>query len=206
MKDFGLVLRKLRKSHNMNQEELAQALGVRKSTISNYETSYSTPTSAMLRLIADYFSVSVSELLGESVSVHEPNIAPTYGKKIPIYASLSLDIDASPFLYDFELPNSFVGEGNFYGVEITNDRMNAAGILPGCVVIVRQQIFVDDGDIVVASVGENPPFVCRYYRVGEHVTLVSESTSPNYRPMLINVFEQPVKVHGKVVKIIHSLL
>ncbi len=204
MREFGLVLRKLRKSRGLNQEELAQALGVRKSTISNYETSYSTPTSAMLRLIADFFSVNVSELLGETVSVKEESIASTYGKKIPIYSSITVDED-SPILYHLEMPTSFIGEGTFFGFEVTNERMNDAGITPGSVVIVRKQTFVDDGEIVLVSVGEEPPFICRYYRVGEFANLVSESTLPIYRPLVVNVFEQPVKVLGKIVKIIQTL-
>ena len=54
MNEFGLILKKLRKTKGLNQEELANILGVRKTTISNYETGYSAPSSATLRQIADY--------------------------------------------------------------------------------------------------------------------------------------------------------
>jgi transcriptional regulator with XRE-family HTH domain len=58
------ILRKTRKERNVSQIELATFLGVGKTTISNYETGYSTPDNDTLVRIADFFDISTDYLLG----------------------------------------------------------------------------------------------------------------------------------------------
>lgn len=48
----------------LNQTELATYLGIKKTTISNYETGYSSPDNENLKKIAQYFGVSTDYLLG----------------------------------------------------------------------------------------------------------------------------------------------
>ena len=64
MNKFCKRLISLRKSKNMTQQELAKNLGIGKTTISNYETGYSSPDIEMLSKIATYFNVSADFLLG----------------------------------------------------------------------------------------------------------------------------------------------
>lgn len=60
---FGDRLKTLRNSKNLSQEELSQILGVRKSSISNWEKDKATPTFEMVNKIAQYFGVSIDYLL-----------------------------------------------------------------------------------------------------------------------------------------------
>lgn len=62
--DFGTVLKKLRKSHNLTQEELGTHIGLSKAVISKYENSMGYPTFDMLIQIAAYFGVTTDYLLG----------------------------------------------------------------------------------------------------------------------------------------------
>lgn len=62
--DFGTVLKQLRKSHNLTQEELGLNIGLSKAVISKYENSMGYPTFDMLIQIADYFGVTTDYLLG----------------------------------------------------------------------------------------------------------------------------------------------
>lgn len=57
-------LRKARKAKKLTQEQLAQLVKTKKTTISNYETGYSTPSNEMLRDLADSLEVSTDWLLG----------------------------------------------------------------------------------------------------------------------------------------------
>jgi transcriptional regulator with XRE-family HTH domain len=50
----------------MTQLELASTLGVGKTTISNYETEYSTPDIETLNKLAQHFNVSIDYLLGRT--------------------------------------------------------------------------------------------------------------------------------------------
>lgn len=63
---LGKRLVQLRKANDITQEELGRQIGVGKTTISNYETGYSSPDSETLVKLADYFNVSIDYLLGYS--------------------------------------------------------------------------------------------------------------------------------------------
>ncbi len=62
--DFGAVLKQLRKSHNLTQEELGLRIGLSKAVVSKYENGIGYPTFDTLIQIADYFSVTTDYLLG----------------------------------------------------------------------------------------------------------------------------------------------
>lgn len=62
--DFGTVLRNLRKSYNLTQQELGSRIGLSKAVVSKYETGMGYPTYDILILLADYFSVTTDFLLG----------------------------------------------------------------------------------------------------------------------------------------------
>lgn len=68
--DLGRRLLVLRKNKDITQEELGRQIGVGKTTISNYETGYSSPDSDTLTKLADIFGVSTDYLLGRT---EEPN-------------------------------------------------------------------------------------------------------------------------------------
>ncbi len=69
--NFGENLKKLRRSHDMTQEELAEALGLSIQAISRYETQAAYPDIEMLPVIAGYFGVTVDSLLGVSGEAKE---------------------------------------------------------------------------------------------------------------------------------------
>ena len=60
---FAENLKTLRKEKGLDQQELAQKLSVSSKTISHWETSYTEPSLAQLTLIADFFDVSLDDLL-----------------------------------------------------------------------------------------------------------------------------------------------
>ena len=60
---FSEKLKKLRKEKKVTQEQLAQIIGVERSSIGKYETG-TQPSTDIIKRIADYFGVSVDYLLG----------------------------------------------------------------------------------------------------------------------------------------------
>ncbi len=64
--EFKDILTNLRKEQNMNQGELAKALGVSRSTISMYEQGVRMPTIEGMEAIADYFNVDMDYLNGRT--------------------------------------------------------------------------------------------------------------------------------------------
>ncbi|MFV0516599.1 MAG: helix-turn-helix domain-containing protein [Aminipila sp.] len=64
--DFGERLRFLRQENSITQEELANAINVRRPAISGYETKNQQPDFARLILISNFFNVSIDYLLGKT--------------------------------------------------------------------------------------------------------------------------------------------
>lgn len=69
---IGKQLRRLRKSHEMTQEQLADYLQMAKSTISQYENDINEPDLNTIVRIADLFGVSLDELIGRSDAYKSP--------------------------------------------------------------------------------------------------------------------------------------
>ncbi len=61
---FGERLKTLREEANLTMEQLAAALGIKKQTISRYESNQREPEYATLIKIAKFFEVSTDYLLG----------------------------------------------------------------------------------------------------------------------------------------------
>ena len=88
-----------------------------------------------------------------------------------------------------------------FALQVKGDSMINAGILDGDYVIVRQQPTANDGDIVVALLGEEAT-VKRFFKTDEHIRLQPEH--PTMEPIIVTK-QQPVSVLGKVVAVFRRL-
>jgi len=69
---FRVRLKALRKEKLKTQEDMANILGVQRSTYTNYERGYINPPSATVEVLAKYFGVSIDYLLGKTnFTTHE---------------------------------------------------------------------------------------------------------------------------------------
>ena len=66
MSNFQTVLKELRKSKGLTQDELAKIFKISRSTIGMYENGSREPDYETLELIADFFNVDIDFLLGRS--------------------------------------------------------------------------------------------------------------------------------------------
>src|SRR5688572_7895184 len=65
---FASNLSFLRKKKGLTQAEVATALGLKRNTFSNYETTHSEPDLGTLEKIASFFDISLDELLSVELS------------------------------------------------------------------------------------------------------------------------------------------
>src|SRR5687768_18267685 len=65
---FASNLSFLRKKKGLTQIEVATALGLKRNTFSNYETTHSEPDLGTLEKIASFFDISIDELLSVDLS------------------------------------------------------------------------------------------------------------------------------------------
>ena len=76
MAQFDKILKLLRNEKNMSQQELADALGISKSSINMYERGERQPNFEVLETIADFFNVDIDYLLGrtnKTTNIINPN-------------------------------------------------------------------------------------------------------------------------------------
>jgi repressor LexA len=90
------------------------------------------------------------------------------------------------------------GETGEYVLRIRGESMKNAGILEGDYVVVRPQESADDGEIVVALVGEEAT-VKRFFREDDHVRLQPENET------MEPIRSKDVRVLGRVVGLFRSV-
>jgi repressor LexA len=97
-----------------------------------------------------------------------------------------------------QIPEIAGGEEGEYLLRVRGDSMKNAGILPGDIVVVRKQDTADDGEIVVALVGEEAT-VKRFFKEADHVRLQPENET------LEPIRSREVKVLGRVVGVMRRV-
>jgi repressor LexA len=95
-------------------------------------------------------------------------------------------------------PDLAGGEAGDYLLRVRGDSMMNVGILDDDLVVVKRQETADDGDVVVALVGEDAT-VKRYFKESDHVRLQPENDS------MEPIRSREVRVLGKVVGLMRSL-
>ena len=90
------------------------------------------------------------------------------------------------------------GEEGEYVLRVRGESMIEAGILPDDYVVVRPQDTADDGDIVVALVGEDAT-VKRFFREEDHVRLQPENE------LMEPIRSREVRVLGRVVGVLRTV-
>ncbi len=83
----------------------------------------------------------------------------------------------------------------YFLLRATGDSMNQAGINDGDILVVRQQPVADDGEKVVALLGDSAT-VKEFRRKGDNVVLVPRSSNPIHQPI---VLDNDFMVQGVVV-------
>ncbi len=98
------------------------------------------------------------------------------------------------------VPQSMLGKGEHYALEVKGDSMIDAGINDGDVVVIRETTTADDGDIVVALVEDQEATLKRLRRKGSTIAL--EAANPAYETRIFN--DDQVKVQGRLVGLIRT--
>ena len=194
--NFAESLKKLRIQKGLTQEDLAEKMGMAKSSISMYETGNRKPSFEVLESFADFFNVNMNILTG---SQKEKGIRiPILGRVvagIPIEAIT--DIDG----YE-EITPKLAATGSFFALHIRGDSMSPY-MLPNDIVIVRCQEDVECGDIAIILVNGDEATVKKVQKSKEGITLIGMNPSV-YAPHFYTnqeILELPVNVIGKVVEI-----
>jgi repressor LexA len=93
------------------------------------------------------------------------------------------------------MPHAFLGNGDFYALEIVGDSMIEAGILDGDTVVIKRCESAESGDIVVALVEGHEATLKRLRKRGNSIAL--EAANPKYETRIFG--PDKVQVQGRLV-------
>ncbi len=99
------------------------------------------------------------------------------------------------------LPADLTGEGELFMVRVRGDSMIDAGILDGDLVVARVQNTAENGDIVVAGIGDDEATIKTFRSEGTEIILIPWNSS--MEPMRFPAGD--VSIFGKVVTVMRKL-
>ncbi len=191
---------KYRKARHLTQTDMADILNVSRGAIGNWESGSRIPDTDMLHKIADYFRVTIDDLLGHS-SAHDPadNWVPVIGD---VAAGIPLDAieDTDPDDWE-QITEAMARNGRHIALRINGSSMEPR-MRKGDVVIVRIQEDAEDGDIVIVKVNGDEATCKKIKKSPDGVTLIS--LNPAFDPIFYSsreVEELPVRILGRVVEL-----
>lgn len=101
---------------------------------------------------------------------------------IPLHGKIAAGTPIEAIRHDIdqiEVPNSMIGNGEYYALTVEGNSMINAGIHDNDLVLIRRCENCNDGDIVVALVDDQEATLKRLYRRGQQVVL--EPENENYK-------------------------
>jgi SOS-response transcriptional repressors (RecA-mediated autopeptidases) len=179
----GDRLKKLRDDKNLTQTELGKAFSISDATINRYEKNQRQPDTDTLNKLADYFNVTVDYLLGRSdfkSNVPDGAIKVNGFVRIPVLGVIRAGepMYAEQNIIDYEyVATLHLPQGECFFLKVVGDSMNLSNIVEGSLVLVRVQEEVENGEIAVVLVNGDDATVKRFYKNGNTVTLMPNSTN-----------------------------
>ncbi len=126
-KYIGEKIRTYRLSKNINQEELAEYLGVSIQSISRYELGDRKTDNDVLFKLADYFNVSINDFFPPLSFDNATPIDISDSVQIPVLGTIKagIAIEAQEDILEYiDIPKEWIkGDKRFYGLKISGDSM-----------------------------------------------------------------------------------
>lgn len=198
-------LERLRKLNNKSMSEIAEAIGVSQSTVSDWENGKKMPRSGSIQKLADYFGVPKTDLLMDTEK-HISNISISEGvSKIPILGTITC---GEPILavqnlegYRTEMSEG-LPQGELFYLKTRGDSMEPT-IPSGSFALIRKQPDVEDGEIAAVVVnGDDEATLKRVKHQNGYVMLLADN--PKYAPIIITS-DTPARIIGKAMKVSFDL-
>lgn len=196
------IIKKLRKEHNLTQEELGKIVGVQKSAIAKYEKGrVENIKRDTIEKMANYFHVKPSYLMGwsdEEDYLKIDNIIPVPKmESLPIIGTIAC---GEPIFADENIEGYFNMGKDLkadFCLYCKGDSMINARIYDGDLVFIKKQPDVEDGEIAAVLI-DNEATLKRVYKVPGRIILRAEN--PSFAPIDIREKDmKEIKILGKAV-------
>ena len=190
--DFKEKIKTYRKDRGLSQQDIADHFGYKSfTTIQKWEDGSSTPPAKTLKRLAEFFGVSVEDLITESEKIAIPILGTVRGGLLRLAQDEWLGQELVP------VEESLGGE--YFYLEVIGDSMINARIYPGDLVYVKRQPIVESGTIAVVLVGDEATLKRVYYKDNG---MVLHPENPKYEDMVYtqeDIEEKNIQVIGEVI-------
>ena len=180
-----LAFENLLKTHRVSVYQVAKATRISSSTLSDWKNGRSTPKADKLARIADYFSISLDELMGTAEG--RRNAEASYrslraNKMVPVIGVIRA---GSPIVTEETLLGREFADVNdtedYFYLVVCGDSMINCGIVDGSYVLFHKQQYAENGDIVACLVDGDSATVKRFRKQNHRILL--EPENEKYSPI-----------------------
>ena len=191
---FNEHLKQLRKDHNLSQNDLANQFGYKSfTTIQKWEDGTAMPPMKVLNTLADFFQLSVDELINGKTYVEIPILGLVRGGPN--------QIAQEDYLGHERVSMEEARGGTYFYLEVVGDSMINARMFPKDLIYVKRQNHVENGEIAVVMVDDEAT-VKRVFYEGNNLILHSENDAYADRVDGPEEIEDiPVQIFGKVIHV-----
>lgn len=202
--NVGDNIRKRRQEAHMTQEELANKLGVARSTVTQWERNWSKPRMGKVAMIADALGISIADIIYDSASVDSTSVQspePNNGMTIPLYTLGR--VHAGNFSDELEATRRIAVPAS---VRSNHPNAQAALVVGNCMdkvvpegmaVVYDPDLEPINGKIVIVETEDHEAILRRWFRGGNTLMLVADSHEA-YDDIVISG-DTPIRVIGTVV-------
>ncbi|MEI8350055.1 MAG: S24 family peptidase [Candidatus Omnitrophota bacterium] len=202
-----IKLKFYRDQAGLTQEELSEKSKVKLATIRAIEQGINEPNPETRKKLCKTLNISEAELYG-ALPVKETTISKTV--EIPVRG----ECPADRFNFAFEdildtiiLNYDFVKNKDCFALRVKGDCLKEAGIFNGDLVIVSPNNHINNGDIIVARIGDECTMK-KFYRTktedGKSEKIILEPCNHDYAPIVIDPKNTTIEIIGKVIKALKS--
>lgn len=196
----GQRITKLRKERDLQQKEVAAAIGMNRIVLNRIELGKRPLRDDEAVALADFFHVTTDYLLkGVTAQPRDKK-----GVRIPVLGRVvaGIPIEAVEEILDYEeITPELAATGEFFALQVKGDSMEPT-LRDGDVVIVKKQPTVDSGDIAIVLVNGNDATVKEIKESPAGITLIGHNVAV-YTPHFYSnkdIQDMPVQIMGKVVE------
>lgn len=200
------IFEKLLNERGITAYRVSKDTGIPTSSLTDWKKKRSKPKFKNMKILADYFNVPISYLLGEeNEKVIDKPEKKEHQIQIPLYARLScgtggfVDEDIIEYI---SLPDTILKPNKEYFANYAKgDSMIGAGINDGDLLVFEKTNVLDNGGIGAFCV-DNEEAVCKRIRKSEQGLIMLLPANEKYDPIIVDVENTCFRIVGKLALVI----
>lgn len=190
-------LKYLRLKNGLSQDYIADKLGYKSyTTIQKWEMGTSEPSVSILKKLSKLYNIDMDSMYTKDLEFG--SVGDDDSKPIPLLGQIAA---GTPILAEENIEDYFNIDTKIkadFALRIKGDSMIGAGIFPSDIVFIRQQQFLENGEIGAILIDEEATLK-KFYKESE--TIILQAENDMYKPMIYT--NGNLTILGKLVAVLN---